>query len=131
MIGHSPGLYWRICWKYLSPTFLLVSAVVVGTTISSDNKTKNCIDNFIWYSIIEKKTAHVETKSLCWNTISLFGPSILRITRLLLYLFKYLENGNFYVYLFIVMAILIWYYDVCYLPSSRAASRFHPSFNLV
>lgn len=25
MIGHLPGLYWRICWKYLSPTFLLVS----------------------------------------------------------------------------------------------------------
>ena len=24
MIGYLPGLYWRICWKFLTPTFLLV-----------------------------------------------------------------------------------------------------------
>ncbi|XP_035259135.1 sodium-dependent dopamine transporter isoform X2 [Anguilla anguilla] len=23
MIGHRPGLYWRICWKFVSPCFLL------------------------------------------------------------------------------------------------------------
>ncbi|XP_045191774.2 sodium-dependent noradrenaline transporter-like isoform X2 [Mercenaria mercenaria] len=27
MIGHSPGLYWRICWKYISPTFLLIIVI--------------------------------------------------------------------------------------------------------
>nr|CAI5828187.1 unnamed protein product [Callosobruchus analis] len=25
MIGHRPGLFWRICWKYISPVFILVS----------------------------------------------------------------------------------------------------------
>ncbi|XP_065160675.1 sodium-dependent serotonin transporter [Atheta coriaria] len=24
MIGHKPGLFWRLCWKYISPVFLLV-----------------------------------------------------------------------------------------------------------
>jgi Sodium:neurotransmitter symporter family. len=25
MLGHRPGLYWRLCWTYISPFFLLVS----------------------------------------------------------------------------------------------------------
>ena len=25
MLGHRPGLYWKICWKFISPTFLAVS----------------------------------------------------------------------------------------------------------
>lgn len=25
MLGHKPGLFWRMCWKYISPIFLLVS----------------------------------------------------------------------------------------------------------
>ncbi|GJQ70886.1 hypothetical protein Trydic_g803 [Trypoxylus dichotomus] len=24
MIGHRPGLFWRMCWKYISPIFILV-----------------------------------------------------------------------------------------------------------
>ncbi|XP_045461815.1 sodium-dependent serotonin transporter [Harmonia axyridis] len=24
MIGHRPGLFWRLCWKYISPVFILV-----------------------------------------------------------------------------------------------------------
>ena len=24
MLGHKPGLYWRICWKFVSPCFLAV-----------------------------------------------------------------------------------------------------------
>lgn len=24
MIGQRPGIYWRLCWKYVSPCFLLV-----------------------------------------------------------------------------------------------------------
>lgn len=23
MIGHTPGLYWRVCWKFVAPIFLL------------------------------------------------------------------------------------------------------------
>ncbi len=25
MLGHTPNLYWRICWKIVSPAFLFVS----------------------------------------------------------------------------------------------------------
>jgi len=25
MMGFKPGLYWRLCWKFVSPAFLLVS----------------------------------------------------------------------------------------------------------
>lgn len=25
MIGERPGIFWQICWKYISPVFLLVS----------------------------------------------------------------------------------------------------------
>lgn len=25
MLGKKPSLYWRICWRYISPTFLFVS----------------------------------------------------------------------------------------------------------
>jgi solute carrier family 6 (neurotransmitter transporter, serotonin) member 4 len=24
MLGEKPSLYWRICWRYISPTFLFV-----------------------------------------------------------------------------------------------------------
>ncbi|KAJ8959470.1 hypothetical protein NQ318_022167 [Aromia moschata] len=24
MIGHRPGIFWRICWKYISPLFILI-----------------------------------------------------------------------------------------------------------
>ncbi|XP_050519319.1 sodium-dependent serotonin transporter [Diabrotica virgifera virgifera] len=24
MIGHRPGIFWRICWKYISPVFILI-----------------------------------------------------------------------------------------------------------
>lgn len=27
MLGHRPGLFWRICWGYISPVFLLVSSL--------------------------------------------------------------------------------------------------------
>lgn len=25
MIGFSPGLYWRVCWKFVAPIFIMVS----------------------------------------------------------------------------------------------------------
>lgn len=27
MIGFRPGIFWRICWKYISPVFILVSSL--------------------------------------------------------------------------------------------------------
>ena len=31
MMGFKPGLYWRLCWKFVSPAFLLVCSVWLGT----------------------------------------------------------------------------------------------------
>lgn len=28
MIGEKPGIFWRTCWKYISPTFIFVSILV-------------------------------------------------------------------------------------------------------
>ena len=25
MLGHTPNIYWRVCWKIVSPSFLFVS----------------------------------------------------------------------------------------------------------
>ena len=25
MLGFAPGIYWRICWKFIGPVFILVS----------------------------------------------------------------------------------------------------------
>ena len=27
MLGHRPGIFWRFCWKYISPVFLLVVCI--------------------------------------------------------------------------------------------------------
>ncbi|XP_075682884.1 sodium-dependent dopamine transporter [Rhinoderma darwinii] len=35
MIGKRPGLYWRLCWKFVSPCFLLFVVVVSIITYSS------------------------------------------------------------------------------------------------
>jgi len=29
MIGHRPGIYWRICWKFIAPCFLLVRLIII------------------------------------------------------------------------------------------------------
>uniref|UniRef100_H2MER4 Transporter n=1 Tax=Oryzias latipes TaxID=8090 RepID=H2MER4_ORYLA len=33
MMGFKPGLYWRLCWKFVSPVFLLF--VVIASTVTS------------------------------------------------------------------------------------------------
>ncbi|XP_048882796.1 sodium-dependent dopamine transporter [Brienomyrus brachyistius] len=37
MIGHRPGLYWRMCWKFVSPCFLLFMVVVSFATFNPPN----------------------------------------------------------------------------------------------
>jgi hypothetical protein len=37
MIGVYPGLYWRVCWKFVAPIFILVSPLMV-IIIKVDNK---------------------------------------------------------------------------------------------
>lgn len=31
MLGFRPGIYWRICWKFVSPTFIIVSVNPICT----------------------------------------------------------------------------------------------------
>lgn len=38
MLGHRPGLFWRICWGYISPVFLLVSLISVYCIFINLNK---------------------------------------------------------------------------------------------
>ena len=28
MLGHTPSIYWRVCWKIVSPAFLFVSTLI-------------------------------------------------------------------------------------------------------
>uniref|UniRef100_A0A8C7ZVU0 Transporter n=1 Tax=Oryzias sinensis TaxID=183150 RepID=A0A8C7ZVU0_9TELE len=37
MIGHRPGRYWRLCWKFVSPCFLLFMVVVSFATFNPPN----------------------------------------------------------------------------------------------
>ena len=41
MLGHTPNIYWRVCWKIISPAFLFVS-----------NQNFNCIS---WSINVDKK----------------------------------------------------------------------------
>ena len=31
MTGFCPGIYWRVCWKFIAPIFLMVSCVKLFT----------------------------------------------------------------------------------------------------
>ena len=33
MLGHVPSLYWRICWKFISPAFLFVVIVMAMSDV--------------------------------------------------------------------------------------------------
>lgn len=61
MMGFKPGLYWRLCWKFVSPAFLLVS-----------------VDN---YFITERKTvcSFLEYTKGTKNKILLAIPAVVRM----------------------------------------------------
>ena len=51
MLGHVPNLYWRICWKFLSPAFLFVVIIMAMSdtgplTITLYNGTIYTYPNF-------------------------------------------------------------------------------------
>ena len=35
MMGHVPNLYWRICWKFVSPIFLMVKHAAIVDELPS------------------------------------------------------------------------------------------------
>lgn len=47
MIGQRPGRYWRLCWKFVSPCFLLVSLCTDSLYIGTLTKTSLKIDSRI------------------------------------------------------------------------------------
>uniref|UniRef100_A0A673N3S9 Transporter n=1 Tax=Sinocyclocheilus rhinocerous TaxID=307959 RepID=A0A673N3S9_9TELE len=54
MMGFKPGIYWRLCWKFVSPAFLLV-VVIASIVTSGDLRYDNYIfprwSNMVGWSI--------------------------------------------------------------------------------
>lgn len=48
MLGHRPGIFWRVCWKYISPFFLLVRANANSCPV--DSFLRNCDSRRFLYS---------------------------------------------------------------------------------
>eukprot|EP00063_Salmo_salar_P007940 XP_013982775.1 PREDICTED: sodium-dependent noradrenaline transporter-like [Salmo salar] len=54
MMGFKPGLYWRLCWKFVSPTFLLVvviASIVTSTGLSYDDYVFPSWSNVIGWGV--------------------------------------------------------------------------------
>ncbi|ESO08385.1 hypothetical protein HELRODRAFT_74696, partial [Helobdella robusta] len=54
MLGYKPGVYWKICWKYVSPLFLLliiISGFVWYTPLKHDNYVYPFWANMVGWSI--------------------------------------------------------------------------------
>lgn len=72
MIGQRPGRYWRLCWKFVSPCFLLVSLCTDSLYIGTLTKTSLKIDSricsidfnhYILYPTIHQSSGNSEQKS--------------------------------------------------------------------
>ena len=35
MLGFKPGIFWRLCWKFISPFFLIVSLILAYSYVSN------------------------------------------------------------------------------------------------
>lgn len=55
MIGKRPGLFWRICWKYISPVFLLVRNSTKLTV--RRKKTERISDYFRVFTVKSRRNA--------------------------------------------------------------------------
>ncbi|KAK1891047.1 Sodium-dependent noradrenaline transporter [Dissostichus eleginoides] len=42
MMGFKPGLYWRLCWKFVSPAFLLMAVYTLLCTTVEVSSNKGC-----------------------------------------------------------------------------------------
>jgi hypothetical protein len=51
MIGRRPGIYWIICWRYLSPLLIVVSII-------AEFYTKSLIDYIIWIVPLSLRNIH-------------------------------------------------------------------------
>lgn len=51
MIGQRPGWYWRLCWKFVSPCFLLVSPTM-KREIAEDDIMKP-LQVMVWNSLLQ------------------------------------------------------------------------------
>uniref|UniRef100_A0A8B9KY86 Transporter n=1 Tax=Astyanax mexicanus TaxID=7994 RepID=A0A8B9KY86_ASTMX len=50
MIGHRPGLYWRLCWKFVSPCFLLVCPLIINDPLQKQKKIRQSFLFFLYDS---------------------------------------------------------------------------------
>lgn len=54
MMGFKPGLYWRLCWKFVSPAFLLfvvIASIVNAGDLKYDDYTFPKWSNYIGWGI--------------------------------------------------------------------------------
>lgn len=79
MLGHRPGLFWRLTWKYVSPVFLLVV----------------CIFSFLGHEDMLNKDFKYPTWAEPLGLVLTFS-SVLCIPTYMLYKFIFTTNGGFY-----------------------------------
>lgn len=68
MLGHRPGIFWRICWKYISPFFLLV----ITNSILNHLLISNLLSCSLLYCIVLSGNFHifaVEPQGNAWDRI--------------------------------------------------------------
>ncbi|XP_073715135.1 sodium-dependent noradrenaline transporter [Misgurnus anguillicaudatus] len=54
MMGFKPGIYWRVCWKFISPVFLLlvvIASIVTSSDLKYDEYTFPYWSNVVGWSI--------------------------------------------------------------------------------
>jgi len=52
MIGFRPAIYWRLCWKFIAPCFLLVINPVVLAAVTC------------WYCVVDTVNESVNLENL-------------------------------------------------------------------
>uniref|UniRef100_A0A3Q3L6K3 Transporter n=1 Tax=Mastacembelus armatus TaxID=205130 RepID=A0A3Q3L6K3_9TELE len=51
MMGFKPGLYWRLCWKFVSPAFLLVTSTLTSSGLKYDDYTFPNWSNIVGWGV--------------------------------------------------------------------------------
>uniref|UniRef100_A0A452T2K2 Transporter n=1 Tax=Ursus maritimus TaxID=29073 RepID=A0A452T2K2_URSMA len=72
MMGFKPGLYWRLCWKFVSPAFLLVGVSVWGRPLNYDDYVFPLWANWVGWGIALSSMALVPAYSI-YKFVSIRG----------------------------------------------------------
>jgi solute carrier family 6 (neurotransmitter transporter, serotonin) member 4 len=89
MLGFKPGLYWRICWTYISPCFLLV--IFLMTLMSFEVQPAVVLNEVFEYPKWAKRLGWLVVASsvinipifMLWKFHSLKGPRLMRYLKMI------------------------------------------------